>query len=92
MSQNKTETAAPNFYKHEDASQQPSYNPQAFIHAIKTHLNLKNDAAVARALQFTPPVISKLRHKSMPVTPLIMLRVIEATGWTVKQARKALGA
>lgn len=80
------------FYDYTKAVQQPSYNSLALLETIKAEMNLKNDAALARLLKFNPSVISKLRHNTLPVTPLILLRVVEATGWTTKKARAALGA
>lgn len=81
-----------NFFKHKKAAELKTYAPQKFLDAITEHLKLKNDAQLAKALALSAPVISKVRNRQLPVTPLVMLRALEATGWTPKQAREALGA
>lgn len=52
--------------------------------------HFKNDAALARALEFGPPVISKLRHGILPVRAGFVLRAHEKTGITTKEIREIL--
>jgi plasmid maintenance system antidote protein VapI len=63
----------------------------AFLdHLIET-LNLKNSAALARILETTPSVISKLRHGKLTVGPALQIKVHELTGWSFPYMREQLG-
>jgi plasmid maintenance system antidote protein VapI len=47
--------------------------------------NLKNDAALARALDVAPPVISKIRHHRLPVGAALKLRMMRRFGVTLEK-------
>lgn len=53
-------------------------------------LVLKNDAGLAREMDSHPVVISKMRNNRIPVGPLMILRIHEATGWTTKQIKAVI--
>lgn len=80
------------FYHPTAAKIKSSYSPHVFLNAAAKTLGVKNDQQLAKALDLLPSMLSKIRSRSIPVTPYAMLRVIEATGWTVEEARKKLGA
>lgn len=63
----------------------------AFLDALIDELNLKNDAALSRALEVSPPVISKIRHNNLPVGASFQIKVLEITGWTLGEMRKKCG-
>jgi len=52
------------------------------INQLLDHLielgSLKNDAALCRVLQVAPPVISKLRHGTLPLGASLIIRAHEA--------------
>lgn len=48
---------------------------------------LKNDAALARALDVSPPCISRIRHGKLPLGSSIMLNIHETFGMPVKEIR-----
>jgi hypothetical protein len=54
-------------------------------------LNLKNDAALSRALKVPPPIISKLRHKYTEFGPLYIIKVHKVTGWPILKIESMLG-
>lgn len=58
-----------------------------FLDAILSKQNLKNDAALSRALAVAPPVISKIRHGILPVGALMMIKVHELTGMLFAEIR-----
>lgn len=60
-----------------------------FDQVIK-HLNLKNDAAMARHFGIAPPTISKARTGAMPLGPRLMVCISEATGWPTKQIKAVI--
>jgi hypothetical protein len=49
------------------SGQMNRYNPDNLLDGIIARLRLKNDAALARALEVAPPLISKIRHRRLPV-------------------------
>jgi len=49
------------------ASDELTYNPNRLLDTLIERLRLKNDAALSRALEVAPPVISKIRHGRLPV-------------------------
>lgn len=57
------------------------------VDEMRRELNVKNDAALARALDVAPPVISKLRG-GVPLGSTLLIRIHECTGWPVKHIRE----
>lgn len=70
----------------------PTYNPIKFINAISRIMEVKNDAALARALGYHPAVICKLRKRSFGISAENILRIHEVTGIPVKELREMMGA
>ncbi len=62
------------------------YNPNRLLDTLIENLRLKNDAALSRALEVAPPVISKIRHGRKPSDSFI-LRVHEKTLMTIPEIR-----
>jgi len=65
-------------------------NVHRLLSEVSISLKAKNDAALSRALGVKAPVISKLRHRSSPVTCSIMVRMSEATGLSIYKLREFL--
>jgi len=66
-------------------------DPGALLDAVTKHLKLKNDAALARALEFAAPVISKIRHSKLPVGATALIRMHEVSGIEIKELRELMG-
>jgi hypothetical protein len=66
-------------------------SPNALLDFVIEHLELKNDAALSRALQVAPPVISKIRHGHLPIGNNMLCRISEATGIMVGALREWAG-
>ena len=62
--------------------------PFELFDAIKREFGLKNDAALARELEFTPPQISKVRAGVIGCTDTLVLRIHEKLGLTVQEIRE----
>ncbi|KRB85235.1 hypothetical protein ASE07_21170 [Noviherbaspirillum sp. Root189] len=54
-------------------------------------LQLKNDAALSRTLEVAPPVISKIRHKRVPVRASLLIRMHEVTNLSIRELRDLMG-
>jgi len=51
---------------------------------------LKNDAALSKALDVAPPVISKLRHGRLAMGATIVIRAHEVSGLSIKEIKQIL--
>ncbi|UQV43413.1 helix-turn-helix transcriptional regulator [Janthinobacterium lividum] len=48
----------------------------------------KNDAALARALEVAPPVISKIRHGRLPVGASLLIRMHEVFDVSISELKR----
>ena len=55
------------------------------------NLRLKNDAALSRALEVAPPVISKIRHHRLPVGASLLIRMHEVSDLSIRDLRYLMG-
>lgn len=69
----------------------PKYNPNYLLDFVIEKLNLKNDAALARTLGITPPVLSRIRHGKFPIGATILIAIHEETGMRVRELRHLMG-
>ena len=53
-------------------------------------IGLKNDAALSRALEVGPQVISKLRHGHLQVGANILIRMHEESGLSIRELKAYL--
>jgi hypothetical protein len=70
---------------------QDSYNPNHLLDVLIERLKLKNDAALSRALEVAPPVISKIRHRRLPVGASLLIRMHEVSSLSVRELRDLMG-
>ena len=69
-----------------------AYDPNRVLDAIIAKLQLKNDAALSRALEVAAPVISKIRHKTLPIGATILLRMHEISDYSIRELRALMVA
>jgi len=75
----------------QEQSNSTEYNPNHLLGALLQKMNLKNDAALSRALEVAPPVISKIRHRRLPVGASLLIRMHEVCGLSIGDLRELLG-
>jgi hypothetical protein len=68
-----------------------NYDPDTLLNAIIKQLHLKNDAALSRTLEVAPPVISKIRHRRLPIGASLLIRMHEVTDLSIKDLRGLMG-
>jgi hypothetical protein len=68
-----------------------TYNPNALLDALMQKLGAKNDAALARAMELAPPVLSKIRHHRLSVGASFLVTAHELTGMSVRDLRALMG-
>lgn len=75
----------------QDLLTQTQYDPNNLLDALLEKLALKNDAALSRALEVAPPVISKIRHRRLPVGASMLIRMHEVSELSIKELRTLMG-
>ena len=70
---------------------QSAYDPNNLLDALVKKLSLKNDAALSRALEVAPPVLSKIRHRRLPVGASLLIRMHEISELTIKELQLLMG-
>lgn len=78
---------------HDDAESDDllNYNPNRLLDTLIENLHLKNDAALSRALEVAPPVISKIRHHRLPVGASLLIRMHEVSDLSIRDLRYLMG-
>lgn len=74
-----------------DKLQDPAYDPNRLLDALIEKMKLKNDAALSRALEVAPPVLSKIRHRRLPVGASMLIRMHELTDISIRELREMMG-
>lgn len=67
------------------------YSPDRLLDTLRDNLKLKNDAALCRYLEVAPPIVSKIRHRRLPVGASLLIRMHEASGLGIKDLRYLMG-
>jgi hypothetical protein len=67
------------------------YDPNRLLDTLIEKLRLKNDAALSRALEVAPPVISKIRHNRLPVGASLLIRMHEVSDMSIRDLRFLMG-
>lgn len=67
------------------------YSPGRLLDTLAAKLNARNDAALARAIEVAPAIVSKIRHGRLPVGASILLRMHEASGIGIRELRDLMG-
>jgi len=80
-----------NEIKETNASEQFRYDPNNLLESLIEKLNLKNDAALSRALEVAPPLISKIRHRRLPVGASLLIRMHEVSELSIRDLRHLMG-
>lgn len=65
-------------------------NPHILFDTIIKEFDLKNDAALAKFLDVSAPVISKIRSNKLNIGGDYILRVYDKTGWHIDDIRDML--
>lgn len=79
-------------WKNQSRQEKPAqYDPNNLLNAIIEQLNLKNDAALSRALDVSPPVISKIRHNHLPIGASMLIRIHEISDLSIRELRELMG-
>ncbi|KAF3999789.1 hypothetical protein [Glaciimonas immobilis] len=70
---------------------QRSFNPDQLLDALLATLHLKNDAQLCRVLNVGPPMISKIRHRRLPIGAPLLIRMHEESKLSIAELRAMMG-
>jgi hypothetical protein len=73
------------------AGQPRVYDPNLLLDALIAKLNLKDDGELSDALEVLPPVISKIRHRRIPVGASLLIRMHEVSEMSTRTLRELMG-
>ncbi|WP_420473799.1 hypothetical protein [Noviherbaspirillum sp. ST9] len=68
-----------------------SYDPNRLFDALIDRMHLKNDAQLCRELNVEPPLVSKIRHRRLPMGGSLLIRMHEVSGLTIAELRHLMG-
>lgn len=74
-----------------DNAPMQDYSPDRLLDTLRENLRLKNDAQLCRFLEIAPPIVSKIRHRRLPVGASLLIRMHEASGLNIKDLRFLMG-
>ena len=67
------------------------FDPSRLLNHVKEQLGAKNDAALSRALNVAPPVISKIRHNRLAIGYSLKIRILEKMEISVHEINYLIG-
>jgi hypothetical protein len=65
----------------------PTYDPNSFTDWACDILECKNDAALARKLDMSPVILSKIRHRKIGPTAPMLIALHEETGLHIRDIK-----
>ena len=63
------------------------FNPCNLLDALIKILGVKNDAGLARTLEISPPIISRIRRKKIAISGTVLLRMHEVSELSIFKLR-----
>lgn len=67
------------------------FDPGRMFNALEALLKLRSDAALARVLEVPTPLVKLMRAGDIPVTPELLIRAEEVSGWSGRALRDMMG-
>lgn len=69
----------------------PTYDPDKMFDHVKDLLNVKSDLQLSLILECSPSQISKVRNFKDPLSDLMLIRLHEETGLSIRELRSLAG-
>ncbi|HEV2612994.1 MAG TPA: hypothetical protein VGU61_22230 [Noviherbaspirillum sp.] len=67
------------------------YDPNMLFDVLLETFGLDNDEALGSVLHIGAPLIRRIRYGQVPVDPLLLLRINELSGISVRELRRLMG-
>lgn len=74
-----------------DANAASGYNPDRLFNVLIMNFHVKNDTALARMLEVSPPMISKIRHRKKALGASLLIRIHEVCGLEIGELQCLIG-
>jgi DNA-binding Xre family transcriptional regulator len=68
-----------------------SYQPEVFLDKIAKKLKINSDRELSRVLGIPSSVVSKIRHKSIPISANHLLAIHDISDLSIKKLRQMMG-
>lgn len=68
-----------------------SYDPNRLLQSLMTRMKLRNYADLSRKLEVPHPIISKVRHRKIPVAASLLIRMHEVSELSIAELRALMG-
>lgn len=69
----------------------PGYNPARLINAVAWDLKFETEERLAQYLGFDCGQMNRVRHKKSILSDSLMIKIMDATGWSLKKVRELAG-
>lgn len=69
----------------------PGYDPDALMDKLTEKFEVKTDAALARALGVSAPMICRIRQRQIPFPPSLILVIHDVAEYPVDEIRRLAG-
>ena len=67
------------------------YDPGRLFNALRAQLKARSDVGLARKLEVPGALVRLIRMGEIPVTPELLIRMEEVSGWSGRQLRDLMG-
>lgn len=67
------------------------YTPHRMLNVLQEALGVRSDYALAHKLSVGEDVISRIRNRKIRLTPFMMVRILDITGWSIEYLREVAG-
>jgi len=68
-----------------------TYDPDNLLDTLLKKMRWESDAELCRALDTPAPVISKIRHRRAQVSAILLIRMHEVSGLSIRDLRALMG-
>ena len=68
-----------------------TYDPDRMLDEVLHRMRLKSDASLGRLVEISPPSISKVRQRHLPVGAIMLIRLHEVSGISIAELRALMG-
>lgn len=67
------------------------YTPGRLLDKASRELGARNDSQFSQILERNAATISRIRSRTAPITPDLMVQIMDRTNWSIKEVRELAG-
>jgi hypothetical protein len=69
----------------------PTYTPNRLLNKVMECLDVENASQLAHLLECDPAIITRVSHRQRPISPGLMVQIMDRTGWHIQTVRELAG-